>query len=60
LLPPTLKVISGTIAVTARSAASGEASVEIELETSSSERFSVTAHVTYASCKPDPQTICES
>ena len=60
LLPPTLKVISGTIVVTTRNASSGEASVEIEFETSSSERFSVTAHVTYSNCKPDPQTICQS
>ena len=60
LLPPTLKVTSGTISVTTRNASNGEATVEIEFETTSSETFSVTGHVTYGNCKPDPQTTCES
>jgi hypothetical protein len=60
LLPPTLRVTSGTISVTTRDASSGEATVEIEFETTSSESFSVTGHVAYGNCKPDPQTICES
>jgi hypothetical protein len=55
-----LKVTSGTISVTTRNASSGEATVEIEFETTSSETFSVTGHVTYGNCKPDPQTTCES
>jgi hypothetical protein len=59
-LPPTnLKVTGGKLDVISHSSSSGEANVDIVLETAAGDEISANGHVTYGDCTPETVTICE-
>jgi hypothetical protein len=56
---PSLRVTGGTIDLTKVNTSSGELSVNVQLESSIMETFSLVEQVTYTDCAPGASTFCE-